>query len=116
MSRRPAPDLIYQTALKNATLGTGKKKVTVKAGDTLVLGLTAATQHRLNTGQPPNVEMIFGGERKGVKQPKECPVHACPAYKISMGMMMGILAALLDSGKIKVLPASLILEISDWKS
>jgi len=31
-----------------------------------------------------------------------------------MGGMMGILAALLEFGTIQVLPASLIVKISDW--
>ena len=42
------------------------------------------------------------------------PVHACPAREMALGAIMGIMAALLDAGRIQALPASLIVRISDW--
>jgi len=115
MSKRPAPDLVYRTATRKSTLGTGKNSVPVNKGDTVILCLAAATQHLLNTNATPNVDVVFGGKRKGHQQPKGAPKHACPAYKMAMGSTIGIVAALLNSGKLKGLPASLILEIRDWE-
>ncbi|MET1111285.1 MAG: hypothetical protein ABWX67_07145 [Allosphingosinicella sp.] len=58
---------------------------------------------------------VFGGKRTAVPQPAGTPFHACPAYKLTMGSMTGILAALLEVGQIKAMPSSLIVEISNWK-
>ena len=33
---------------------------------------------------------------------------------MALGAIMGIMAALLDAGRIQALPASLIVRISDW--
>jgi hypothetical protein len=34
---------------------------------------------------------------------------------MAMGAIMGIMAALLDTGRILALPASLIVRVSDWR-
>ena len=110
MCKRPAPDLIYRTATKSGTLGSGKVKY--EEGDLIILNLVSATQSRLeNRYDELNVDMVFGGKRRGAKQSVGHPMHACPAYKMAMGAMLGIVAALLDSGRIQALPASLIIRI-----
>ena len=116
ISKRPAPDIIFRTAKKTKKIGHGSNRVTVNKGDTVILGLVSATQQRIANGTSDNVDVVFGGDRQGPKQPANTAVHACPAYKLAMGAMLGIIAALLDSGKLKALPASLIVEISGWKN
>ena len=114
MCKRPAPDLIYRTATKAGTLGAGK--VRYEQGDLVILNLVSATQSRLESRYDElNVDMVFGGKRHGAKQTEGHPMHACPAYKMAIGAMLGIIAALLDSGRIQALPASLIIRINEWK-
>ena len=107
MSLRPAPDLIYRTATSDMRLG----EIDVKKGNLVILHLAAATQSRLKRGEDASVNMIFGGDRS---KENHAP-HACPAMKMAMGGMMGIIAAFLDSGRIQTLPASLIVQLSGWK-
>src|SRR3546814_10674433 len=55
--------------------------------------------------------VVFGGERgKG-----DAPDHACPGRKLAMGAMLGVVAALLDAGRIQAQPAGLIVRVSDWQ-
>lgn len=112
MCKRPAPDLIYRTAISDATLGDAG--TCVKKGDQIILALVSATQARLAAGKDLDVSIVFGGERDDAQQSKGKPVHACPAYKLAMGTIMGATAALFDSGRIHALPASLIIKVSDW--
>ena len=106
MSIRPAPDLIYRTAMSSMDLG----NVKVKKGDLIILNLASATQKRLKTGDDLNVDIVFGGNR----QKKNHAPHACPAMDMAIGAMMGIIAAFLDSWRIRALPASLIVQLSNW--
>ena len=137
MCKRPAPDLIYRKARHDAELvasdgsrrEVGAKDVHVKAGDQVIVSLVSVAQRSLvrDPEGPGDVSIIFGGKREcpwqgeygldDVGNPTVVPrlqVHACPAQKMAMGAMMGILAALLEAGRIQALPASLILKISDW--
>ncbi len=138
MCKRPAPDLIYRKARTDATLKAGArsseevgaKDVQVQEGDQVIISLVSVAQRSLHNDPegPGNVSIIFGGKREcpwqgdygvdddGEDVVPELPVHACPAQKMAMGAMMGILAALLEAGRIQALPASLILKISDWPS
>lgn len=116
MCKRPAPDLIYRTATKRAedelaTLG----DVKIKEGDCIVLGLVSAMQASLGNGTP-DITAVFGGNREKAHQDKGKPAHACPAQKMVMAMVYGILSALLDSGRIIAQPSSLIIEISEFPS
>ena len=106
MRKRPAPDLLYRTATQDTLLGRER----IHKGDLVILGLVSATAE---TGG--SVDTIFGGHRSAADQPAGEPVHACPAYKMAMGSMLGIIAALLDVGRIQAQPASLIVKISGWK-
>ena len=112
MCVRPAPDLLYRTVKKGgAKIG----PVTADEGDMVILCLSAATQKNLRNGSN-DVSVVFGGNRKredGHKDP-ESGLHACPAKDLALGGMTGILSALMNVGRIKALPASLIVEISDW--
>ncbi len=109
VAKRPAPDLLYRTATKDGTIG-GKS---YEAGDLVIVSLVSATQDNLSEDNA-NLDIVFGGSRKGgSKNPGGNP-HACPAQKMATGAMLGILTALMESGRIMALPASMILEVSDW--
>lgn len=127
--KRPAPDLLYRTALADYVLRAcgdrGAKDVLIRKGDLVILGLVSAAQWSLQDNSQDKIQdkkcpdgdvsIAFGGDRKAPRQPPGEPVHACPAQKMMMGTMMGILAGLLDVGRIVAMPASLIIQVSDWK-
>jgi cytochrome P450 len=102
MQKRPAPDLLWRTAKKADTLGT----VNVEPGDKIILAIVSATLEKYND-ENNDVYAVFGGNRRGV----EPPTHACPAYNMAMGAMLGILAALLSSGQIEALRAPLLVRL-----
>lgn len=124
MCKRPAPDLVYRTALSDTELRCPAarpgypKTIDVREGDLVIASLVSASQRSLEHNPDGDVSIVFGGNRKAAYQSDENdlenPVHACPAQKMAMGAIMGILAALLDAGRIQALPASLIVKISDW--
>jgi len=115
MSVRPAPDLLYRRAVTGGEIG----DVRYKAGDTIILSLVSAMEADLEAGTP-DINTVFGGKRTkdpihgGGYNPEGIP-HACPAKEMAMGALLGILAALMTSGRIQAMAASLILEISDWE-
>lgn len=131
MCKRPAPDLLHRLALEDDVLNDdgegGAKPVLVNKGDMVIVSLVSASQQSLfkNPSGPGDVSLIFGGNRtqpatgynrddpsaEAPIDPQQ-PVHACPAQKMAMGAMLGILTALLKSGRIEALPASLIVKIS----
>jgi hypothetical protein len=131
MCKRPAPDLLYRTAtdyekqtgkpiVLRAYNGDSKSDVHVREGDLVVASLVSAAQRSLAHKSTPDgdVSIVFGGRRRTAWQAGrtniDYPVHACPAKDMAMGAIMGIMAALLDAGRIQALPASLIVRISDW--
>ncbi|MEM1105868.1 MAG: Dyp-type peroxidase [Pseudomonadota bacterium] len=112
MCKRPAPDLLYRFAQAD---GLKIGNTVANSGDLIVMSLSAASQARLRSGDP-NVSIVFGGDRKLTSPTARGtePLHACPAQNMAMGAMIGIVAALFEAGRIQALPASLIVEISDW--
>ena len=142
LCKRPAPDILFRTAKGKSTIKTGRvgrrkdsaKDVETKEGDLIALSLASATQWSLAQDKAEaagDLSAMFGGKRKAgwqgyqltdagvVPDPagdNDYPVHACPAQKMAMGGMTGILAALLEAGTIQALPASLIVRISDFAS
>lgn len=121
MCKRPAPDLLYRTALKDTeiSLGKGRPPLKVKERDLVIVSLVSAAQRSLESDPDQgDVSIVFGGKRKKAYQPSSAKsnetVHACPAQELAMGAMMGILAALLDAGRLQIMPASLIVRINQW--
>jgi hypothetical protein len=139
MCKRPAPDLLFRTAKRTTAIarapykpyyekGYPRAAAVAEEGDLVIVSLASASQRSLHDDDCPNgdVSVIFGGERETSQQgyaydaeghvirKDDGAVHACPAQKMAMGGMTGILAALLDAGTIQALPASLIVRISDW--
>ena len=87
MQRRPVPDIIYRTATQRHTL----KGETIEAGERVVLLIASATQEMAVAG--PDVTLVFGGDRK--KDPH--PTHACPAYDMGIGVLLGMISAMLEA-------------------
>ena len=89
MQLRPSPELVWRTATRHHTIGKGE--VAVVPDDKVVLSIVSATQQCLERGDP-DIFPVFGGDR--LADPR--PVHACPGYGAGMGVMLGILSALLE--------------------
>ncbi|MBW8843687.1 MAG: Dyp-type peroxidase [Burkholderiales bacterium] len=85
---RPAPFAVWRTA----TVGHELAGVAIPRGKVLVVGLASATQA---SGRH---EITFGGSRQ---DPEGAPRHACSGYGMGMGVMQGVLAALLDAGPLQ---------------
>jgi hypothetical protein len=109
MCKRPAPDLLYRTATQNTKIG----GVEVKDGETVILALISPMLASLDN-DAPEIEHVFGGFRKDAWQKPGEPAHACPAYHMVMAIIYGVVAALFDSGRIVIQPASMILQVRDW--
>jgi Dyp-type peroxidase family len=89
MMQRPIPDMLYRTALQDVDLG----GLRVRAGERIVLSLAAATQDLTQQGIV-SVAPLFGGMRSEARH----PTHACPGYEMAMGVLLGMIAALLQAG------------------
>jgi hypothetical protein len=87
MQLRPSPELVWRTAARPHTIGT----VPVDPDDTVVLSVVSATQQCLAKGDP-DISPVFGGNYSG----ESSPTHACPGYKAGMGVILGVLSALLE--------------------
>ena len=98
----PIPHTIWRTAKSDAPLG----PVEVGAGDRIVLGLSSAMRQNLDK-KSDDVPPVFGGQRAGDSH----PTHACPAYEMAMGVLMGMLSGLLETGTLRPYPAPLILTL-----
>ena len=116
MQRRPAPDLVWRTVKHTHRLGDLK----VRKGEKLIVAIVSATlqsyAERRSAGgarKPDDhpyrgVAPVFGGLHK-----KDEALHACPAYKMAMGTMMGMVTALLDSGVLEPHPATLTVQLTE---
>ena len=89
MQLRPSPELVWRTAARDHTLGKGR--VAIEAGARVVVAIVSATQQALQDGRA-DLFPLFGGDRRQAAH----PTHACPAYAAGMGVLLGILYALLD--------------------
>jgi hypothetical protein len=67
--------------------------VEVEAGRVVVVGLGSATQQ-----DPLRHHIAFGGDRA---DPEGAPPHACSGYGMGMGVMLGVIAAVLDAGVLR---------------
>ncbi len=87
---RPVPEVVWRIALKQHRLGT----VTIEEGETVVVGIVSAMQEaRLD--DVDDVYPVFGGNRGA----KPHPLHACPGYAMAMGVMLGVVAGLLEAAR-----------------
>jgi Dyp-type peroxidase family len=103
---RPVPELTWRTALVQHSLG----PVEVQPGDRIVVSIVSATQECLMNDEVDGdgLYFIFGGNRSK----KDHPTHACPGYKMAIGVMLGMLAGLLGSTRLRPTMSSLQLAVS----
>jgi Dyp-type peroxidase family len=137
MCKRPAPDTLYRTATANVDFEVmqwddqkhkrSKGKLTVEKGDLVIVSLASVSQRSLQHENGGDDTIIFGGQRKpqqgacphvasgfsypSADQSPDYPLHACPARKLMTGAMTGIMAALLNAGRIQAMPAGLVIGI-----
>jgi Dyp-type peroxidase family len=86
---RPTPFQVWRKARVAHKLGL----VDVEPGRIVVVGLGSATQQ-----DPLRHHVAFGGDRADPKGP---PPHACSGYGMGMGVMLGVVAAVLDAGVLR---------------
>lgn len=89
---RAAPELLWRTARVDHMLGSGEHAVQVRAGDRMVAGLMSATHHHWEQGSA-DLYAVFGGDRDA----EDAPTHACPGTHAGFAVMLGFLAALLET-------------------
>lgn len=89
LTQRPTPFQIWRKARVAHRLG----QVDVEAGRVVVVGLGSATQQ-----DPLRHHIAFGGDRADPNGP---PPHACSGYGMGMGVMLGVIAAVLDAGVLR---------------
>jgi cytochrome P450 len=99
MQLRPSPELVWRTAKRPHKLG----NVNVEKGELVVVSIVSAMQQCLES-KDDDIYAVFGGKREGDSP----PTHACPGYKMAMGVLMGILSAFLEvKGSMRASPAPL---------
>ncbi|MBI3350768.1 MAG: Dyp-type peroxidase, partial [Burkholderiales bacterium] len=89
LNQRPTPFQIWRRARVAHKLGA----VQVEPGRVVVVGLGSATQQ-----DPLRHHVAFGGDRADPQGP---PPHACSGYGMGMGVMLGVIAAVLDAGVLR---------------
>ena len=90
MLGQPVPGMVWRVARKAHRLG----GVEVQVGDKIIVGIASCTQHN-----PADHYAMFGGDRRDAVDP--APLHACPGYAMAMGVMLGVIAALLEAGTLR---------------
>lgn len=89
MQLRPSPELVWRR-VRGDGVQIGKERLV--DGETVVLSLVSATHQSLRENKI-DVAPIFGGMRT---KDGPHPTHACPGYEAGMGVLLGMLAALVD--------------------
>jgi hypothetical protein len=89
LNQRPTPFQVWRKARVAHELG----QVDVEAGRVLIVGLGSATRQ-----DPLRHHVAFGGDRH---DPQGAPPHACSGYGMGMGVMLGVIAAVLDAGVLR---------------
>ena len=100
---RPVPELTWRTALAAHRLG----PVDIVPGEKVVVSIVSATQECL-IDDDLDLYPIFGGDRDAVNP----PTHACPGYKMAVGVMLGVLAGLVESAEMKPTMSPMALSLS----
>jgi Dyp-type peroxidase family len=88
------PSMLHRTVIAPAALA----GYDLQPSEHLVLLISAAAREILTRGGDLDLAIVFGGDRQ--RDPNH-PTHACPGKKIATGVLMGLLAAILDVGELK---------------
>lgn len=100
----PAPEMIWRVTKGAGTIGA----TSVEGNQKIVLSVTSAA-HELQEKGEMDVFPAFGGNRED-KEDKP-PVHACPAYQMAMGVLLGLAAGVLEAGTLRPTQLPLVLEL-----
>ena len=106
---RPVPFMIWRTALEDCQLGEHE----FKKNDKVVLCIESATQANRLLGKRDLTHMFGGVAREdasgssGQFDDSKTTTHACPGYKAAMGIMLGIIATVLNYGSLRPTPSPL---------
>lgn len=100
LNQRPTPFQVWRKARVAHRLG----QVDVEPGRVLVVGLGSATQQ-----DPLRHHVAFGGDRADPNGP---PPHACSGYGMGMGVMLGVVAAVLDAGVMRFTGAPTVVALA----
>lgn len=98
MQLRPVPEVVWRTATVPVQLGA----VAVEPNERVVVGLVSAC-HQALVADRTDVCPVFGGDRRSAP---ERP-HACPAAEAAVGVLLGMVAGLLEAGPVGPTPAPL---------
>lgn len=100
LNQRPTPFQIWRRARVAHRLG----QVSVEPGRVVVVGLGSATQQ-----DPLRHHVAFGGDRADPNGP---PPHACSGYGMGIGVMLGVVAAVLDAGVMRFTGAPTVVALA----
>ena len=100
---RPVPELVWRTALTRHRLGS----VEVNVGDIVVASIVSATQQDLIDDED-DLSALFGGRRDAGSNDS----HACPGYRMAMGVMLGVLAGLMEHARVQPTLSPMVLRMT----
>jgi hypothetical protein len=106
---RPTPEVVWRTAREDHRL----MGVDIREGDRVIVGIASATQADLAAGVR-DVYTVFGGSRTAGDWPGDAaPLHACPGFSMGIGVVLGLVSALLDAGTLRATasPNTLVLTV-----
>ncbi len=90
MRERPIPEVLWRCPVVGG-------EVVHDAGQRVVLGIASAL-----TDPAASDMLMFGGSRVTSKDPEAIKtLHACPGYEMGTGVMLGLIATLLDAGTLR---------------
>ena len=102
MQSRPVPDVVHRTAVQHARIG----NVDVKPGDAIIVGLESAAAA---AKQPGATEFLFGGDYK--EGASGVPTHACSGREMGLGVVLGMMCAVMESGALRAEGVPLVLKV-----
>jgi Dyp-type peroxidase family len=108
MRKRPVPEMLWRCPVVDGkAIGTEEG---VDDDQRIVLGIASA----LTDAQAPD-EMMFGGSRIAGSEVET--VHACPGYGMGVGVLLALIAGLLDAGTLRPTGSPVLLMLTpraDW--
>ena len=103
MQKRPIPETLHRKAMVDTSLdGTP-----IAAGSTVVVGVMSGCHEQIEQGIR-STHTIFGGDYAN-KATAKAPIHACPGQPMAIGVLLGMISALLEYGSWDPSPVPLVL-------